>query len=123
MKIKGICFLSVMLLLVTSCEYSKEEPIVPLSSVSFKSDVLPIFSMSCSTIGCHAAGDHVPDLSSSNAYNALIDGVYVDTVTVENSELYLRMIDKQHPMPPKGLLPASQLNIIYYWIKTGAKNN
>jgi hypothetical protein len=122
MKIKGICFLSI-LFLVISCEYEKQEALKPLTNVSFTSDVVPIFSKSCSTTGCHSAGAITPELTPANAYSSLVYGGYVDTVSVEKSEVYMRMIDKQKPMPPSGNLSQDQINVIYSWIKNGAPNN
>src|SRR6266568_2284263 len=99
MKIKGICFLSVMLFLINSCEsdkYPPDKPLETIANVKFSSDVLPIFSGSCSTVGCHSANGQVPDLTVANAYSSLVYGGYIDTVTVENSGLYIRLIDKQN---------------------------
>jgi hypothetical protein len=123
MRIKGICFLSMILLLVISCEYEKQEPLKPLAKVSFSSDVVPIFSKSCSTTGCHSVGAITPDLTAANAYSSLVYGGYVDTLAVENSQIYMRLIDKQKPMPPSGNLSQDQINVIYSWIKNGAPNN
>lgn len=123
MKINGLVFLSITLFLFTNCKYEKEEVVAPLTSVSFNSTVAPLLNTSCSAIGCHSAGGQTPDLTTANSYTSLVDGGYVDTVTIENSGIYLRMIDKQKPMPPNGVLSQSQINIIYSWIKEGAPNN
>jgi len=123
MKIKGICFLALLLLLVISCEYEKQEALKPLTNVSFTSDVVSLFSKNCSTTGCHSSGAINPDLTPANAYSSLVYGGYVDTVAVENSIIYKRLIDKQKPMPPSGNLSQDQINVIYSWIKKGAPNN
>ena len=126
MKIKGICFLAVILFLVSSCEYDKyppDKPVEVIANVKFSSDVLPIFNSSCNMAGCHSSNGQSPDLTTDLAYISITQGGLVDTVTVTNSVLYARLIDRQSPMPPSGQLSQNDINIIYSWIKEGAPNN
>ena len=58
------------------------------SAVSFKKDLVPIFSKSCALGGCHAAGSHAPDLTAAHAYNSLINGSYIDLNIPEHSIIY-----------------------------------
>ena len=104
--------------------------IIPLDSVitrtvSFKNDIIPIFSNSCSLSGCHATGGHVPDLSNDKAYTSLINGKYVDKDKPETSIIYGRLTGKISPsMPLGGTSNPSNINaLMLAWIKQGAKDN
>ena len=68
----SIAMLSVGL---TSCEWKQIEPIDVLpENVSFSNDVIPIFTQSCNSVGCHNSGGISPDLSEENAFNVLTTG-------------------------------------------------
>ncbi len=124
-KFEIITILFLAFFVVTSCE--KEHlpmPVAP-TNVSFTSDVMPIFSASCSATGCHAAGANQPDLSSADAaFPSLTNFGYVtDSVVLENNILYQRLTSKSSPMPPSGLLSKSKLLIISTWITKGYRDN
>ncbi|CAH0997168.1 hypothetical protein EMA8858_03305 [Emticicia aquatica] len=92
-------------------------------TVSFSQDITPIFNNSCSMSGCHNAGGQVPNLSTTNAFNSLIVGNYIDKNNATNSILYLKMTGKRGiPMPVSGVNKDYNA-LIYAWIKQGASNN
>lgn len=91
--------------------------------VSFGADIIPIFNASCNSSGCHNTGGRKPDLSPSNAYNALQNGNYLNTSAPESSELYLWMAGlKAIPMPPNGINIDNNA-LVLAWIRQGAQNN
>lgn len=111
---------------IPSCYYDKElimenTPVIT-DNISFSKDIIPIFSQSCNGSGCHN-GSIAPNLSPSTAYNALMNGNYINTGSPETSELYLWMTGKKStPMPLSG--PNATYNAkILAWIKQGAQNN
>ena len=109
---------------LTSCEWKQIEPINTLpEDVSFSNDVIPIFTQSCNSVGCHNSGGISPDLSEGNAFSIITSGDMLNIDNPENSELYVRMIDVQSPMPLSGILSKSQTDKILVWITEGAQNN
>lgn len=95
------------------------------TDVSFAKDIIPIFSNKCSMSGCHNTGGHVPDLTTDKAYNAIVNGNYIDKSTPANSSLYLWLTGKKSTaMPVGGPSNPSNLNqLVLAWVKQGAKNN
>ena len=119
------CVLVVLgIFFLAACTSKTIEPpvIIPPSKVySFNQDVLPLFTQNCATTGCHVAGNIPPDLSAANAYNSLFADNLVDTLSPQQSGIYLAV-------KPGGSmnshLPNSTDQItILYWIQQGAKNN
>ena len=107
-----------------SCEYEElEAPSNLPQNVSFKNDLIPILNQSCNVAGCHNVGGTSPDLSEANAYNTIINDDLLNLNTPEKSKLYKRMTDVQNPMPMSGILPQTQTDKFYVWIKEGAQNN
>lgn len=94
-------------------------------SVSFKDDVVPLFSKSCSVSGCHNTGGIKPDLSSDKAYNSIINGNYIDLSTPENSLIYQWLTGKKSPAMPAGSTnnPSNINQFVLAWIKQGGQNN
>lgn len=123
MKIRSTLMLFVMAaFMLCSCEYewiTPEKVTIP-DNVSFSADVMPIFNNGCNTAICHGPGAAPPDLSEGNAYNALINGNYVDTDIPESSIIYTSMTTGS--MKPYVQNPADA-EIILAWIKQGAENN
>lgn len=114
-----------------SCTYDQivpEDEIIPddptqVDTVYFSTDIIPIFNASCNNSACHDADGPPPNLVATEAYNALIDGGYIDLVTPADSELYQWMKgNRSIPMPTSG--PNSSYNAkVLNWIKQGALNN
>src|SRR5438477_12955140 len=67
---------------------TQSDPDGPPQPVSFKDDLVPIFSKNCALSGCHATGGHSPDLMADNAYKSLNNGVYVNTLIPKQSKIY-----------------------------------
>jgi hypothetical protein len=98
------------------------DPNGPPQFVSFSGDLIPLFNKSCNMSGCHdAVPSHAPSLVPDKAYNALINGGFVNTAIPTESVIYIET--KSGAMPPTGALPASDTQKILDWIRNGAPNN
>ena len=129
MKNKFLSFLMVVALFVISlnsgCRYDAHLPEVvdPGVEVKFSADIIPIFNESCNYSGCHGFGEVPPDLSPNNAYDALINGGYINVDDPEKSELYQWVRgNRSLPMPLTGTDPVIYSTILA-WIEQGAQNN
>ena len=91
--------------------------------VSFAADIIPIFNKSCNLSGCHNAGGIKPDLSATNAYNALTVGNYYNMAVPENSNIYLWMTGKKGTLMPTSGVNKDYNALVLAWIKQGALNN
>ncbi|HET9824503.1 MAG TPA: hypothetical protein VFP87_04180 [Chitinophagaceae bacterium] len=98
-----------------------QDPNGPPQYVSFSGDLVPIFSKNCALSGCHDGAAHNPALTPENAYTALINGGYVNTIVPTNSIIYGEV--NSGSMPPTGALKASDVQKILDWIRNGAPNN
>ena len=109
---------------LAGCEYDEILPPPPPDQVSFSVDIVPIFNQSCNIAGCHSGtAGFVPDLTSANAYNSLIEGNYIDTITPDNSLLYRWMTGKEGvSMPPDGTNSFYNATVLK-WIEQGALEN
>jgi hypothetical protein len=121
-------FLAPAMLLVilnSGCKYDQVVPeiIEPPAEVTFSGDLLPIFNDGCNVSGCHSPGAVAPDLSPNNAYDALINGGYINLDFPEESELY-RWVNGEGSttMPISGTDPEI-VAIVLKWIQDGALNN
>ena len=122
----GLCAISIGL---WSCQWHTIEPIAiqlpdpgdpnnPVDSVSFATEVFPIFDAKCSS--CHPTL-HAPDFSSvSNAHTSLTENSYVDTDTPANSLVITKITSGDHNAT--SYTTAEQTSILT-WITQGAKNN
>ena len=103
---------------LSSCEkYTYEPPGIDNTKVySFTTDIEPIFK-NCAQ--CHKAGAQPPDLSAGNAYQALIDGNYINKTKAEDSKL-LKKLYNGHG----GVNSTSPKYIdLLGWITQGSKKN
>lgn len=109
-------------LAMISCTHKSQE-----IEVSFKSDIVPIFTASCVlNSGCHLGANSTNlelDLDSAVAYNALFAKELINISNPPASLLYVEVNSGEMPVPPIAPLPASQQSLILNWIKQGAKNN
>jgi hypothetical protein len=125
---KKLTYLAIVLLAgaigFISCqkEYFPPVELDESTPVSFKSEVLPIFTASCLGSGCHQNGGASPNLTADLAYSSLVDGGLIDTLQPEKSVLYDR-IKIKGDMPKSGKLPETQIQKILLWIKQGAKDS
>jgi len=120
--------ITIAMLAITGCYKTSTIVVNPGSSItqtmSFKTDIVPLFTTSCAKAGCHVAGAKNPDLTEANAYKALADGTYIKANDPDNSILMLWLTGKKSPVMPMGAGPDEKINAkIYAWIKQGAKNN
>jgi len=92
-----------------------EEPLtqtLDCETISYGTDIQPIFATYCATAGCHQSGQQFPDLST---HPELID----DTLTIRRRALI------QGNMPPAGNPSPTQeeLDMLRCWLDEGAPNN
>ena len=121
------CFAFVILGL-SSCysDIFEPEPIVidPVDTISFSTQIVPLFESGCNLSICHATGGAFPDLTPANAYNSLIDNGFVDTNDPTKSELYFWLIgdEGRDIMPPQGR-DEELIELVLGWMSQGALNN
>lgn len=123
-KLINLVFVLLGIFLFSACEYATIQPEGPPpppppgDSTSFSLKVQPIFDQSCVTL-CHN-GSEDPDLRKGKSYQSLFDNNMVVKFQPESSILYTCL-------QPGGVMASSgnttNNNIIYNWIKEGAKNN
>jgi hypothetical protein len=108
-----------------SCQWTTIKPVdyTPnpndtLDTISFSAEIQPIFDSKC--VACHATQS--PRLTAGNSYDNLTTGGYIDTTDPENSVIYLKLKDEQHPSPST-TFTAAQLALLLQWITQGALNN
>lgn len=125
MKSKIIISLAVILVGLAGCKKDVidpgPDPNAPPQFVSFKSDLVPLFSKSCALSGCHDGVSHNPALTSDKAYSSITSGGYISLQAPSSSILYGEV--KSGSMPPTGALKAIDVQKIYDWIRNGAPNN
>lgn len=128
---KAIAFylFTMSILIITGCYkvatlYPDTDSLVN-KEVSFVNDIVPVFNQTCNISGCHGSGGHSHDLSSSRAFNALVNGGYINLADPKNSKLYQRLSGKINPaMPLSGPNNPSNINaLVLTWITQKAKNN
>jgi hypothetical protein len=105
------------MLFFSSCEkyLIVYEEVDPGETVSFQSQIQPIFNQNCIT--CHK-GSRDPDLREGNSYESLTTGGYVDPPAAE-SELYKQLNTSSHT----SFTTETEKQLIYNWIEQGAQNN
>lgn len=117
------------ILTITGCYKTTTLVITPpvsqdTTTMSFSSDIQPIFTASCATSGCHVAGAKPPNLSAGVAYQSLQQGGYVVPGDPDNSLLMMWLTGKKSPGMPLGNSPNEEINAkVYAWIYQGALNN
>lgn len=113
-------------------------PVENTVTVSFSTDVQPIFDSSCMA-SCHTSGGAAAflPLSSDVSYGNLVDqpatrttggGTLVVPGSPSDSVLYQRItqsgtVNGNSPMPPSGMLGSSDIEKVSTWINEGALNN
>lgn len=111
-------FFTLMMLSSCNYDYINPEPIViPTDSISFKSDIIPMFSK---CVGCHPAV-HAPDLTPANAYQSLMTNNLINKQDPPTSIFYEK-ITGTGSMKSYGLTDQDCAYILL-WIKQGANNN
>ena len=111
---------------ITGCYYDEVIPDVSIYSgeeISFSEDLVPIFDASCNSAGCHNTGGIAPDLTGANAYNAIVNGAYINSAAPTSSEFYKWVNgERSITMPLSGTDP-QLASAVLLWIQQGAPNN
>ncbi|CAN5457434.1 hypothetical protein BH09BAC6_BH09BAC6_21230 [soil metagenome] len=126
--ITGLLLVFSLTLTIYSCTKTTTVPFdnspAITTEVSFSKDLQPILTKSCAISGCHG-GSVAPNLSEATAFNALVNGSYLNVGTPETSEVYLWLTGKRSVAMPAGSAnnPSNINALMLAWIKQGAKNN
>jgi hypothetical protein len=93
--------------------------------VSFSINIVPIFTASCNSIGCHGASSPAAGLNLTpvSAYNSLMAKHETYTANPSGSNLYIEVSNGEMPKPPAASLSGYQQQLILEWITQGASNN
>lgn len=135
MKVAAVLLMSVAL---AAC--SKSSPVGPTgtsvsdTTVSFSSQVQPIFTESCAVPGCHVTGGIAPmSLQQGKAYADIVNVpsieqppyVRVKPYDADSSYLYLKITGRAGTRMPLQRAPLDSADIatIRRWINQGARNN
>lgn len=126
-RLPGVVLAAAAITIMTGC-YKDKTVIFDTGTeitrpVSFASDIIPIFTNSCSLSGCHNSGGKSPDLSAANAYNSLSVGSFYNITDAESSTIYQWMTGKKSTPMPVGGINKDYNALILAWIKQGAQNN
>jgi len=116
--------LTLFSLFISGCKYDFIIPVeVPpiVGTVSFATQVAPIFNTGANCTSCHKTGGQAPDLTTANAFASIVPGL-VNTATPDQSLIYT------FPVPTSAnhtwkKYTAGEAAIILAWITDGAKNN
>jgi len=109
--------LAIIFISLIACEkYIIEGPEKP-ENVSFKDDIIPIFTKNC--VSCHGGGI-APNLKPESAYNSLNSGGYFSTANPASSEIYTKLLNSSSHQSKS--TPEEEIYILT-WIEEGAKNN
>ncbi|GEM_PF-6884445 len=76
--------------------------------INYVLDIAPLVDVQC--LDCHA-GLYAPNLSSC------------DDLSIYASEVALKIVDENDPMPPTGLLDQAKIDLILKWMDQGANCN
>jgi len=111
--LSGIAILS-----LGSCTHKTD--LTNVRSVSFKTEVLPIFQTNCSE--CHAGSDHGGGKNFTNYEGIMKD---ITAGNANKSKIYSVITSSISRMPPSShnALNQDQRSLIYVWIEQGALNN
>jgi len=119
--------LSVILLtglLFIQCS-SDDEDLVPVTQISFATDIQPILTASC--VSCHSSdAETVTNFTVEGgiSYDGLLSEIGgVKPGNAEESELMDRLNGVAGQMPMSSLLPAEEVKLFEEWVNQGALNN
>lgn len=123
---KKIAFILMVILGFTACNYDFIEPEVvnidPTDTISFQSEIIPIFTTNDKCTSCHKTGETAPDLSEANAYNSIMNDNLVVDGDAEGSKIYY------YPAPSTSdhsweKYSEEDAQKVLVWIEQGALNN
>jgi len=117
MKTKVILASALALILFSTCVKK-----VGNKDMSFKDQILPIFTSNCAGSGCHNSKDKEADLDLSN-YEGIMKAVV--PFRPLQSEVYTNIKGNNPSMPlaPYSKLKSKDVELIKLWINMGAPNN
>ena len=101
-----------------------------LAGVSFKQDVMPVFRRYC--LPCHSEGEGNPSEFVADSYESLMKNAKHGPVVLAGRPDSSHLLQKISPSPPFGdpmplrskrAFPKDTLQLLWRWIKQGAKNN
>ncbi len=126
--LKAVFFFSVFVTIASCTHKNDNTSDAPITSdtacdpntVYFVNDVQPVINSNCAYAGCHDVVSHKEGVDLSS-YDKIISTGGVKAGNPNGSELYEKISEGE--MPPSGPLAAAQQQLIYDWIKQGAKNN
>ena len=129
-RMRILTILSLLILLFAgSCTHKEEvEVTAPQQSdsacdpntVYYVNDIQPLLNSSCAYSGCHDVATHADGVVLTS-YDKVMSTGEVKAGDPGGSELYEKI--EEGDMPPSNPLSVSQQQMIYDWIKQGAKNN
>jgi uncharacterized membrane protein len=118
---KPLLLLTIPLLLsVAACTH--QSPVCETDTISFATEVQPIFTSNCNMSGCHNSQDRAEGVNLSS-YSGAANQVKAGNPS--SSELYeVITATGSKKMPPAGspALSADQISTIKTWIEQGAEN-
>ena len=115
-------------LIYISCKYDQLVPYqAPTESDTCSSDSVyyaqtigPLMNSSCGTSGCHDAATSASGVRLSDHFSTIQN---VEIGNPESSDLYKSIKNNKMPPSKNNSLTTAQKELIYKWIKQGAKNN
>ena len=113
-----LCICFGLLLLISSCCTGKDEiPIepIPVATVSFATDVLPIFNTYCNGSYCHGGGS---DGKFFDTYSNVIRVQYDTLIGAINHNMGFEPMPKSQPKLSQG-----KIDTITKWVYEGQVNN
>lgn len=128
MRKHTIFFISILFaLFVSGCKYDfiipvEVTPIDPNVTISFATQVAPIFSTGDKCTACHkSGGSQTPYFTTAEAYSSIVPAL-INSATPDQSLIY------SFPAPTTSThtwkkYTASEAAIVLAWIQQGAKNN
>ena len=110
----------------SSCQYKFNiEPLIPppnpLDTIYFSQDILPIWNTAENCISCHNTGGTAPDLTTANAFAAVVPD-FVNTDTPNESKIYT-VADPVTSTHSWKKYTSSEAVTVLQWIEQGANNN
>ena len=113
---KSFILVSFLLFVIafSSCEYKWIEGADPSATVSFSSDIQPIFTSKC--VSCHSDGGIAPfSLEAGKSYESIDSEGLIDTANPGNSKLLSSHVTEK--------ITANQAEQLLYWIQQGGAND
>jgi hypothetical protein len=96
-------------------------------SICFVQDILPIFSSSCGTTGCHDAVTHYDSYNLTDYPSIMSDDEGIIPFDPESSKFFEVIteddLDDRMPPPPRTALTTEQISMLRSWIEDGALNS